>query len=270
MTDTMVFPALLKYWRGVRGMSQLDLSLAAEVSARHLSFLETGRSKPSREMVLRLGATLGVPLREQNSLLEAAGFAPSFRGMESSDPLDPRLEQAISRMMELQEPYPLLVLDRHYDVLRANNATHRVFAGVLGDRAARLVDEQPLNALRLLFAPEWLRSGVEDWDGLARQVLIRLQREVLENPADERLAQLLDELVALPGVPDDWRTPDLGLISEPTLFFRVRCRGESISFLTTVTRFSAPQNVRLEELQIESYFPMDETTERVCRELCEG
>lgn len=125
-TTSGLCPALLKFWRGRRGLSQLDLALAAEVSARHVSFLETGRAQPSREMVLRLGAALAVPLRDQDAMLRAAGFQPVFeeRGLEAG--LPPAIAQAIERMMAQQEPYPLVVMNRGYEVLRANAATFRL------------------------------------------------------------------------------------------------------------------------------------------------
>ena len=269
MAESMVFPALLKYWRGVRGMSQLDLALAADVSTRHLSFLETGRSKPSQEMVLRLSATLGIPMREQNALLAASGFDKVFGSAEPGSSLDPVLDQALSRMMTQQEPYPLTVMDRHYNLISGNQASTRLFAKILGDRAAGIAALGPPNILRLTFSPLGFRPDIVNWESLARQLLIRLQREVLQNPADRRLAELLDELVGSPGLPDDWQTPDFGLASVPTLNLRFRCAGEEIAFLTTLTIFNAPQNVMLEELHIESYFPLDEVSERVCRELAD-
>jgi transcriptional regulator with XRE-family HTH domain len=258
-----VFPALLRYWRGARGMSQLDLAGAADVSPKHISFLETGRAKPSREMVLRLATTLGVPLRDQNALLIAAGYAEAFR---ENDPagFDPNIRRALERMMAQQEPYPLLVLDRHYNLVMHNVASRRFLLTVLGEKA-----EVERNAMKLLFDPQLLRPYVVDWERTARGLLGRLQRESLYRRRDHGLTQLLASLCAYEGVPDGWRTPDLEAPSEATLHLRFEFLGQRIGFLTTLTVFQAPQNVSLEELQIESYFPLDDITEQVCRMLAD-
>ena len=253
-----VFPALLRYWRGARGLSQLDLAGAADVSPKHISFLETGRAKPSREMVLRLGATLDVPMRDQNALLTAAGFAEVFR----EEGFSPTIERALQRMMEHQEPYPLVVFDRHYELKMSNQAAKRFLAAVLGDKAGK----EP-NVMKLLFDPELLRPHIVDWEVVARSMLSRLQRETLERRRDDGLTRLLSQLCAYEGVPADWRTPDLGLPNEPTLQVRFEFMGQRIGFLTTLTVFQAPQNISLEELQIESYFPLDDLTDAVCRQL---
>lgn len=263
MSDT-VFPALLRYWRGARGMSQLDLAVSAEVSPKHVSFLETGRAKPSREMVLRLGATLGVPLRDQNALLVAAGFAEAFREREP-DGLDPTVRRALQRMMEHQEPYPLIVLDRHYDLVLHNGAARRFLRAALGERAGT-----ERNAMKLLFDPQLLRPLVVDWEKVARGMLARLQREALDRRRDDGLARLLSQLCAFEGVPAGWRTPDLETPSEATLHLRFELGGQVIGFLTTLTVFQAPQNPALEELRIESYFPLDDATEAICRALAQG
>jgi transcriptional regulator with XRE-family HTH domain len=256
-----VFPALLRYWRGARGMSQLDLAGAADVSPKHISFLETGRAKPSREMVLRLATTLGVPLRDQNALLVAAGFAEAFREVDAAG-FDPNVRRALERMMAHQEPYPLLVLDRHYELVMHNAAARRFLLAVLGDRA-----ERERNAMKLLFDPALLRPHVVDWERTARLLLSRLQREALYRRRDEGLQQLIAQLCAYEGVPQGWRTLDFETPSDATLNMRFEFAGQRIGFLTTLTVFQAPQNVSLEELQIESYFPLDDVTEQVCRML---
>ena len=164
-------PALLRYWRGLRGMSQLDLATAADVSSRHISFLETGRANPSRDMVLRLGATLDIPMREQNALLAAAGFSDVFRDTEMGD-LDPYIRDALQRMMNQQEPYPLVVMDRHYNVLMANVAATRFLNIVLGERMGSLTD---INIMKLVFDPLGFRDVITNWEQLAKGLLSRLQ-----------------------------------------------------------------------------------------------
>jgi transcriptional regulator with XRE-family HTH domain len=262
-----LFSVLLRHHRTRRGLSQLDLALAADVSSRHVSFLETGRAKPSREMVLRLGATLGVPLRDQNVMLGAAGFQAEFDPPGDAPALPPAVEQAVGRMMRQQEPFPLVVVDRLYDVVRANDGATRLIARLTVDPAALA---PPLNAFRLLFDPRLCRPFVVEWERTARALLSRLHREALDRPNDEGLRSLVDSLFDYPDVPRSFRQPDFSLPSEPTLTLRLRRNGLELAFLTTLTVFNAPQSVALEDLRIESYFPLDDATELACRTLTEG
>lgn len=240
-------------------MSQLDLALSADVSSRHVSFLETGRASPSREMVLRLGATLGVPLREQNAMLVAAGFAEEFSEAEG---LPPAIERALSRMLAQQEPYPMVVMNRLYRVLRLNGAAEKLLARFVAEPAALA---PPVNVLDMVLDPRLCRPFIQDWEHVARDVLGRLHRESLANPADADLSALLESAFRHPDVPESLRHPDFSRPSEATLAFRVRRGDLAMGFLTTLTVFSAPQNVTLDELRIESYFPLDEATERECQ-----
>jgi transcriptional regulator with XRE-family HTH domain len=259
-----LFSVLLRHFRARRGLSQLDLALAADVSSRHVSFLETGRAKPSREMVLRLGAALGVPLRDQNVMLGAAGFPAEFdRGGPGPD-LPPAVEQAVARMMRQQEPFPLVVLDHAYDVRRANRAATRLLAAMAAEPAALA---PPVNAFRLVFDPRLCRPFLVDWERTARALVSRLHREALERPSDEALSALVRSLFDYPGVPRAFRQPDFSTPSEPTLTVRLRRDGLELAFLTTLTVFNAPQSVALEDLRIESYFPLDDATERACRQM---
>lgn len=254
-----LFPALLRHWRQSRGMSQLDLGLAADVSARHVSFLETGRSIPSREMVLRLAGTLGVPLRDQNELLRAANLEPVFAetAATSSGPI----EQAITRMLAKHEPYPMLVMNRRYDVVRSNDAGARMMKAFLPERWGR----GTVNVFEVLFDPEGARPLVVDWENVARGLLSRLQREVLARGNDAELNALLRTLLEYPGVPRHWQSPLMtGVGTEPCLSLRFNVHGMELAFLVTVTIFDAPQNVALEEMRIESYFPLDDATAAAC------
>src|SRR5262249_53026664 len=159
--EPRLFPALLRHWRTRRGHSQLDLALAADVSSRHLSFLETGRAQPSREMVLRLAATLQVPLRDQNALLRAAGFADEFAEPDANGGPPPSIAGAIERMLAQHEPFPLTVLDRGYTVLRANEGGTRILSRFVLDPAAL---GSPPNVFALLFDPRLARPFVVDWE----------------------------------------------------------------------------------------------------------
>jgi transcriptional regulator with XRE-family HTH domain len=266
-THSALFPALLKYWRHRRGLSQLDLALAAEVSARHLSFLETARAQPSAEMVLRLGTSLQLPLREQNALLRAAGHEAAFAEPALGAQRDSPAHRAIERMLQQQEPYPMVVMNRRYDVLSANAAAGRLFARLTLD-PTRLAT--PPNVFHGLFDPGLSRSFVVDWERTARQLLARLHLEALERGNDPELAALLHHLLEYPDVPASWQKPDLGAPPSPTFEIRFQRERLQVAFLTTITVFAVPGNVTLEELRLESYFPLDEATEGVCQLLREG
>jgi transcriptional regulator with XRE-family HTH domain len=258
-----VFPALLKYWRGTRGMSQLDLALTAEVSSRHLSFLETGRSQPSVEMVHLLTEALDVPLRDRNDVLRAAGFAAEYPEPEIPALLQGPLGAAVDTMCAHHEPYPMMVVDGLYNVVQLNTAGTRMLAlagAELGD------DDVPVNLLRVMFDPA-IRELYPDWEGAAGPVLRRLQREVLQRPQDARLAELMADLLESAALSPDWRQPGPTAVGDPMLVFRLQLGELKLAFLTTITAFNAPQNVTLDELRIESWFPMDAETEAACAEL---
>ncbi|HTU58841.1 MAG TPA: helix-turn-helix domain-containing protein [Polyangiales bacterium] len=261
-TQARMLPALLKHYRRARGLSQLDLASAAEVSPRHLSFLETGRAKPSREMVARIGATLGLSLRDQNALLCAAGFSESYRETEVAE-MPAHIRRALERMMQVHEPFPLVVFDANYDVRMLNrgaSALMRVFVPK---------PSKPLNLLELSFDPNGLRPYVENWEQTASHLLQRLSREHLQT-GRESLAILLSRLLAYPDVPGSMRTLDLTSAIEPVFDVRFRVGGQSFGFLTTLTCFNAPQDVTLDELRIESYFPLDDATARLCEQMAQN
>jgi transcriptional regulator with XRE-family HTH domain len=260
-TDARLFPALLRYWRAKRGMSQLDLAVAADVSARHVSFLETGRAQPGREMVLRLGATLDVPLRDQNEMLRAAGFPPEFGEPSVHGELPAPIARAIDRMIAAHDPFPITLLDRRWDVLRAGDGGMRLLMRFVAEPAA--MPARP-NAFGLLFDPRLARPFIADWESVAHAMVARLHRESLARASDAELGHLLRSLFEYPGVPEAWRQPDFSAPNDPMLTLRLRRDGLDLAFLTTITAFSAPGNVTLEELRIESYFPLDEATERAC------
>lgn len=243
-------------------MSQLDLAVASDVSSRHVSFLETGRSIPSREMVLRLARTLGVPLRDQNEMLRAAGLEVAFA--ETNDGFSAPVGAAIERMLDKHEPYPMLVMNRRYDIVRYNRAGSRMLAALLPTHADRVV-----NALEVLFDPDGVRPMVLDWENVARALLARLQREALARGNDAELNALLGALLRYPDVPRHWQTPQFRAgaadpSTEPCMALRFRVGQLELAFLVTVTVFDAPQNVALEEMRIESYFPLDDATARAC------
>jgi len=247
--------ALLRHWRTVRGVSQLALSLEADVSMRHLSYVETGRSQPSRDMVLRLAEALDVPLRERNTLLLAAGYAPLYRetGLDAPELADAR--RAVELMLAHHEPYPAVVLDRHWNLLMANAATGR-FLSMFPHCD---VPGAP-NGLRLVFHPNGLRRFIENWDELAGSMINEVHRELAAHPGDATNKALLDELLDYPGVPDRWQLADLERPPTPLLVANYRHGGKSLRFFTTITTFGTPQHVTMQELRIECFFPADDVT----------
>jgi transcriptional regulator with XRE-family HTH domain len=245
-------------------MTQLDLGLTAEVSSRHVSFLETGRAQPSREMVLLLSASLDVPMRDQNILLESAGFPPAFDEPALEGGMPAAIAQTIDRMLTHHEPYPMFVMTRTYDVLKTNTAATRVLGGMILDPSAM---GDPPNLMRALFDPRLARTFVVEWERNARRLVSRLHRESLSRPTDEPLASLVHALLAYPDVPESFRQPDFTAPSEPTFTLRLRRDGLELAFLATVTAFSVPQNVTLDELRMESYFPLDAATAKACEQM---
>jgi transcriptional regulator with XRE-family HTH domain len=255
-----LFSALLKYWRGRRGFSQLDLALHAGVSARHLSFLESGRARPSESMTLLLCEALDVPLRARNEALRAAGFEPRFPEPALTE-IPPAIDEAISRMLETHEPYPLTVISPEANVLRSNRAASTLFRLFVAEPDAL---HAPLNMFALVFDPRLMRPFIANWLSVARQMLARLHRESLQRGGDERLAALAKRVLAYPDVPGQWHGSDFSEAARPVLSVRLRRDDVALGFFTAITTFSAPSMVTLDELRIESSFPLDEATRRFC------
>jgi transcriptional regulator with XRE-family HTH domain len=262
--DGNLYSALLRHWRTRRGLSQLDLAVASGVSSRHVSFLETGRAQPSREMVLRLAATLDVPLRDQNELLRAAGFEAEFGEPDPATELAAPIARALDRMFAVHDPFPITLLDRRYDVLRVNDTGLRILMRFIREPAAL---PSRMNPFALLFDPRLARAFVVDWEHVASALVARLHRETLTHSRRPELAALLRSLFEYPDVPERWREPNLASPSGATLSFRLRRDDLELAFLTTITAFNAPQNVTLEELRIESYYPLDDATAAACERI---
>jgi transcriptional regulator with XRE-family HTH domain len=248
----------LRRWRERRRLSQLDLACDAEISARHLSFLETGRASPSREMVLRLCEQLEVPRRERNVLLLAAGYAPMFSEKALDDPALRAPQRAISAMLESQKPYPAFAIDRGWNIIASNGALQELYVGV-----APWLLEPPVNVLRLGLHPEGLAPrtlNFADWSG---HLLSRLKRQA-ELTGDEALAALAREASAYPNLAG--RSVDHSP-SDVALPFRIAVEGAVLSFLSSVMVFGTPLDVTLSELAIELFFPADEETAQRVRAL---
>src|ERR1700752_3620192 len=248
----------LREWRQRRHLSQLDLAVDAEVSARHLSFVETGRATPSREMVLKLAERLEVPLRERNVLLVAAGFAPAFPQRSLDDPMLKSARQAIDLVLKAHEPNPALAYDRHWNLVTANRMVTPLLDGI----PERLLG-QPFNVLRLAFHPEALAPrtvNLAEWCG---HLLERLHRQC-EATADPELLKLYDDLKSYP-IPA--RSAQGAADNNVALALKLRHNGEVLSFISTTMVFGTPVDVTLSELALETFFPADDLTARRLREM---
>ena len=251
------FGLLLKEWRRVRRKSQLAVALEAEVSPRHLSFVESGRSVPSREMVQTLAEALGVPFRERNALLLAAGYAPIYpeRALESSELT--QVHRALTWLLDHQEPYPAVVLDRQWNVVRTNRAAPRLFAHFV-DLATL---PEPRNLLRTVFDPAGLRPWIANWEVVAQTLVQRVFREAVAGIPDRQVLALLEELRAYPGSPAP-HTSSGELPFHPVQF---RKDALTLSFFSLVTTVGAPLDITAQELRIEAFFPADNQTEQFAR-----
>lgn len=256
---------LLREWRGVRRMSQLDLAHESGVSGRHLGFIETGRAQASREVVSRLAEALSLPLREQNALLLAAGYAPHYGESTLASPSMERLSQAIGLILRHQEPYPAFVISRHFDVLAANDAAVRINAFLLeGQQSAHA------NLLHQVFDPQDFRRVILNWPEVAAKFIRQLQDELVAAPSDRKARQLLADVLKYPDVPAAWRLRQLGPEPEPVLTMVFKSRAGPLRFFETITTFAAPRDVTLDELRIDCAFPADEHTASVCARLAAG
>jgi len=248
----------LREWRQRRHLSQLDLAVDAEISARHLSFVETGRSAPSRDMVLKLAERLDVPLRERNVLLVAAGFAPAFPQRSLEDSALKAAREAINLVLKAHEPNPALAYDRHYNLVSAN----RMVAPLLEGVPQRLLG-QPFNILRLAFHPEGLAPRTVNLPEWAAHLLERLHRQC-EATADPELLKLYQDLKAYP-IPA--RSAPLTPDNNVALPFKLRLNGEVLSFISTTMVFGTPVDITLQELALETFFPADELTAERMRQM---
>ncbi|WP_414440412.1 helix-turn-helix domain-containing protein [Burkholderia sp. 22PA0106] len=250
---------LLRHWRDVRGVSQLDLSYEAGVSQRQISFIESGRSVPGRQTLLDLAQTLDVPLRERNGLLLAAGYAPLFPETAWNAQEMQAVARAVDRMLRQHEPFPAIAMDRYWNVLSTNAAAPRLF-GRFVDLAAR---PSPRNLLHLLFDPQGLQPFVHDWPQVACAMLQRVQREAVGNVVDDGTRQLLDALLAYPGVPADWRLRGAPAQSAavPVIPIGFEVDGSVVEYFSMVATVGTPQSIAAQELRIESMFPANDETE---------
>ncbi|RZL93639.1 MAG: XRE family transcriptional regulator [Variovorax sp.] len=249
------FGTHLRHWRQHRRLSQLDLAHEAQVSTRHLSYVETGRAEPSREMVLRLAERLEVPLRERNALLVAAGYAPMYRQRSLDDPALASARRAVDLVLKGHEPFPALAVDRHWNLVAHNALVPLLMAGAAPELVAA-----PINVLRLSLHPDGLAPRIANLAQWRAHLLERLQQQIAAT-GDTVLSALHDELAAYPAPNVSHDTPaaggDLAGVVVP---FQLFTPGGVLSFISTTTIFGTPVDVTLQELAVESFFPADAQT----------
>lgn len=253
------FAAKLRWWRAQRGLSQLDLALRAGISQRHLSFLELGRANPSRDMVEQIASALDIPLRQHNALLVAAGYAPVWRetNLDAAELAD--ISEALNHMMAQQEPYPAAVVDRRWNLLRANRGAVRLVEFLTGP----IAPDAKINLADALVAPDVLRPHLLNWKEVVRYFIRSVEADAAADGTDETAA-LLQRLRTYDGVQAATRTPSEAP-STPVLPMHFQKDGTSLRLFTTIATLGTPQDITLQELRIESFFPADSQTAAILR-----
>ena len=247
---------LLRHWRALRGRSQLDLSTDTGVSQRHISFVESGRSVPGRQKLIDIAQALDVPLRERNTLLLAAGYAPIYADGAFDGPEMRAVTGALERMLRQHEPFPAVVMDRAWNVVMANEAAP-CFFGRFIDMEAR---PKPRNLLHLMFDPAGMRPFIANWEATAKSLFERVYRESVGRVVDDRTRALIRALLAYPDVRADWKTPEsaASLPMVPLGFIR---DGRVLNYFSMIATVGTPQTIAAQELRLECMFPADEETE---------
>ena len=265
MSATPDFAPKLRWWRRHRGISQLDLAGRAGISQRHLSFLELGRASPSREMVLRLAVALDVPLRQQNVLLLAAGFAPVWHETEFAAPELAHVRSGLDYMLAQQDPFPAVVVDRRWNLLEANAGAARLVEFLVGP----LAPGAPVNLADALVGPEVLRPFLANWQDVVRYFIRSVEADAAADGTAETTA-LLHRLLGYPGVDAIVKRMSFEPTSGPVLPMHFRKGETSLRLFTTIATLGTPQDITLQELRIECFFAMDEPTAAVFRSWAAG
>jgi transcriptional regulator with XRE-family HTH domain len=255
---------LLRHWRLARRLSQLALATEAEISGRHLCFLETGRAQPSREMVQLLATALDIPLGDRNALLLAAGYAPAYAERGLGAPEGAHVQRAFEFILERQEPYPAIVVDGAWNIVMSNGAARRIFPLFLSPGA--LTPQHARNALHAVCHPAGMRQFVVNWEEFVGPLIQTVHREAAGgiNPA---AARLRDELLAYPDMPARWKLPEPRSPAPPVLAMQLRRGDLALAFFSTLTMLATPRDVTLEQLRIECFYPADPATEETARRL---
>jgi transcriptional regulator with XRE-family HTH domain len=253
---------LLKEWRGRRGLSQLDLALTARTTQRHVSFIESGRATPSREMILRLAASMGVPLRQQNALLHAGGYAPAWSERALGEPAMAVVSRALDHMLVQQEPFPAFVVDRRWNLLRANSGALRLTEFLLGPLPA---SDEPVNLAVALISSDGLRPFIANWPEVALYFLRGVQADA-QSDGTQATAELLERLLALPDVASLSGGWPLEEGQPPVLSMIFRQHDTELRLFTTIATLGTPRDVTAQEVRIECFFPADDATAAVFRD----
>jgi transcriptional regulator with XRE-family HTH domain len=248
---------LLRYWRDARGKSQFALSLNCGLSQRHLSFIENGRSTPSRQALVQIAQALDIPLRERNNLLLSAGYAPVYVESEWSAPEMQSLTKALERVLKQHEPFPAIVMDRYWYVMMRNEAAPRFFNHFI-DLEAR---KPPRNLLHLMFDPNGLRPFITNWPEVASSLLQRVYRESIGRVLDEKTRELLAQLRAYPGIKADWEKSESSS-TLPLVSMDFELKGTRINLFSLITTVGAPVSITAQEFRMECMFPADDESER--------
>ncbi len=247
---------LIKQWRERRRLSQLSLAVDAEISTRHLSFIETGRSQPSREMVLLLARALDVPPRGRNDLLTAAGYAPVYRETALDAPQMANVKRALDFTLRQQEPFPALVVDGHWNLMMTNQGAQRLMARFVSPEDVAAVPGRP-NAMRLFYHPRGMRPYIVNWEATAAALIQWLHRDLARGIGDDETRQLLAELLSYPDVPQKWHHLDLDIAPAPYLAVEMRKGDFHVKFFSTLASLGVPYDITLHELRVECFFPAD-------------
>ena len=260
MSRQQGFAASLRGWRRHRGLSQLELAGATEISQRHLSFLELGRAAPSRDMVIRLAAALDVPLRQHNALLVAAGFAPLWRQTDLAAPELDQIRSALDYMLAQQEPFPAVAVDRHWNLLRSNSGAVRLIEFLVGP----LAPGTPVNLADALVAPDVLRPYLLNWADVVRYFVRSVEADAAADGTAETAA-LHQRLLGYHGVRAAINAVPAELAATPVLPMHFHKGNTSLRLFTTIATLGTPQDITLQELRVESFFPMDDETATMMR-----
>ena len=266
-TPPDLFGPMLRTWRRRRGASQLALALQSGVSQRHVSFLESGRARPSREMVVQLTSALDVPLRQRNAMLLAAGFAPVYRESTLGAPELAPVRQAIDRMLKQQEPYPAVVIDRLWNLLDANEAAAAFTLFLHEGPPPPPPPGKQSNLLRSLLDPKSLRPKLANWEEVARYLVSTTYAEILADGGEPRALAFIEEVMAYPDVPESFRRVRFEDRPPPVLTLDFIVGGKSLSVFTTIASLGTPQDITLQEVRIECFFPADDRSDALFKSL---
>ena len=257
------FGNLLKYWRKQRKFSQLDLALASDVSQRHISFLESGRANPSQEMILQLATVLDIPLREQNVMLTTAGFAPIYSERDLSSPEFEPIRKALNYILLSQTHSPVLIMDRYWNLIQTNPISEQLINWLIDSEKLQkyFYIDKKINLMRMMLHPQGLKPFVSNWEEIVSHLIKRVYREALADNNNQKPQQLYQELMTYPDVPQLWKLSHAQTWQIPLLTVNFFKDGLNLNFFSAIATLGTPQDIMLQELRIETLFPVDEITQ---------